>query len=208
MKLQRTANAGILLTLDGVTILLDGVCKAANGYLGTPALLRKALEENPPDVFAYTHTHSDHYDPDFAAAYRQAGGVIVGPGAEASVTVGKVKITCVPARHIGKAGLDTPHVGIVVEGSRCLWFFGDSAPIKWRGRADLPKPDVAVGPYAYAIASGWEITRSLGARDIIILHLPDKNNDPYCLWQSVLDTVKNVPNVCIPDIGETIMIDN
>ena len=199
MKIQRTANAGILLTLDGVTILMDGVCPDANGYLGTPAPLRKELESNLPDIYAYTHIHEDHYDPVFAAKQRQAGGVIIGPDG-GSVTVRGVTVTCVPNRHLGKA--DCAHCGFVVTGSQCLWFFGDSAPVKWRDREDLPKPDVVAGPYAYAIASGWQITQSLGAQKIIILHLPQKDNDPYELWKTVTETVKNTPNVRIPDIGE------
>ena len=190
--------------LDGVTILLDGVCPDANGYSGTPDPLRKELESNLPDIYAYTHIHADHYDPVFAAEQRQAGGVVIGPQ-DSSVAVRGVTVTCVPARHIGKADCD--HVGFVVKGSQCLWFFGDSAPVKWRGREDLPKPDVVAGPYAYAIASGWQITQSLDAKKVIILHLPKKDNDPYELWQAVTQTVKNIPNVCIPAIGESILID-
>lgn len=206
MLIQRTANAGILLTLDGVRILLDGMCPDAHGYPGTPDRLRKAILEAPPDIYAYTHTHEDHYDPAFAAAFRQAGGVIIGPGEGTSVTVRGVTVTAIPNRHIGKADCD--HCGFVITGSQCLWFMGDSAPIKWRGREDFPRADVVIGPYAYAIASGWDITQSLGAKDIIILHLPPKETDPYGLWSAVLDNVKNIPNVHIPDIGETMVIEN
>ena len=205
MIIQRTANAGILLTLDGVTILLDGVCPDANGYPGTPDPLRKELESNLPDIYAYTHIHADHYDPVFAAHYRQAGGVIIGPQGS-SVTVKGVTVTCVPNRHLGKA--DCEHCGFVVKGSQCLWFFGDSSPVKWKNREDLPRPDVVAGPYAYAIASGWQITQSLGAQKVIILHLPPKGNDPYGLWPAVMENVKNIPNVHIPDIGEVVLIDN
>ena len=206
MKLQRTANAGILLELDGVTILLDGMCRDAHGYPGTPDILRKEILENPPDIYAYTHTHEDHYDPDYAAAFRQAGRVIIGPGEGTAVTVKGVTVTAIPNRHIGKADCD--HVGFVITGSQCLWFMGDSAPIKWRGREDLRKPDVVVGPYAYAIASGWDITKSLNPKDVVILHLPPKDTDPYGLWPAVLQNVKNIPNVHIPDIGEVILMDN
>ena len=206
MNIQRTANAGILLTLDGVTILLDGMCPDAHGYPGTPDHLRKSILENPPDIYAYTHIHEDHYDPDYAAILRQAGRVIIGPGERESVTVRGVTVTAIPNRHIGKA--DCEHCGFVITGSQCLWFMGDSAPIKWRGREDLPKPQVVVGPYAYAIASGWDITQSLGAEKILILHLPPKENDPYGLWPMVLETTKKFPNVHIPDIGEELLIEN
>lgn len=204
MKIQRTANAGVLLTLDGVRILLDGMCPDAYGYPGTPDHLRKEIGENLPDIYAYTHTHEDHYDPVFAAKFRQAGGVIIGPGEGTSVTVRGVTVTATPNRHIGKA--DCAHCGFVITGSQCLWFMGDSAPVKWRGREDLPRADVVIGPYAYAIASGWEITKSLNAKEVIILHLPPKENDPYGLWPAVFGNVKNISNVRIPDIGDVLVL--
>ena len=36
MEIRRTANAGVLLKLDGVRILLDGLCDRVEGYLPTP----------------------------------------------------------------------------------------------------------------------------------------------------------------------------
>ena len=43
MELVRTANAGILLKLDGKTILLDGVCREVKPYPATPPKLREQL---------------------------------------------------------------------------------------------------------------------------------------------------------------------
>ena len=80
MQIRRTANAGILLMLDGKTVLLDGVCREEYPYPATPPLARAALSESWPDVIAFTHMHNDHYDPDFAADYKkQTNGVILGP---------------------------------------------------------------------------------------------------------------------------------
>ena len=36
MRVKRTANAGVLLELDGARILLDGVCGEIKPYLPTP----------------------------------------------------------------------------------------------------------------------------------------------------------------------------
>ena len=60
MKILRTANAGVLLTLDGVRILLDGVCGDLPPYLTTPDDIKLELCKNIPDVVAYTHFHTDH----------------------------------------------------------------------------------------------------------------------------------------------------
>ena len=97
-----------------------------------------------------------------------------------------MKITAVPSRHIGKAGTTEEHVSFVIEGSQCLWFMGDSAPLQWRGREDIPKPDILLITYAYALtASAWEFTRSLGAKKILLLHMPNRENDPAGLWNGV-----------------------
>ena len=86
MELRRTANAGFLLTLDGVTIAMDGVCLAASPYQATPPAELARLSAAPPDLLAYTHCHADHFDPDFAATFC---GPILGPEQVAQALPGK-----------------------------------------------------------------------------------------------------------------------
>ena len=43
MELRRTANAGVLLKLDDVEILLDGVCQEVKPYLATPPAEKEKL---------------------------------------------------------------------------------------------------------------------------------------------------------------------
>ncbi len=199
MKIRRTANAGILLELDGITILMDGVCREVKPYPATPPQEREALQQRFPDVIAFTHAHKDHYDPTFAAAYqKQTGGVILGPtslpGSKATMedTVVKgVYILPVPSRHIGLGGKDVEHASFVVQGSRSVWFLGDAAPMQWRGK-DLPKPDVLVVPYAYAnTPSGWALTKSLGAEHVVLLHMPKREEDTIGLWDAVNAVLEN-----------------
>ena len=71
MEIIRTANAGILLRLDGKAVLLDGVCGEVKPYLATPEHLRKRVLEEKPDAVAFTHSHIDHCDPLFVSAYLQ-----------------------------------------------------------------------------------------------------------------------------------------
>ena len=193
MIIKRTANAGILLELDGVTILMDGVCREVKPYPATPPEEREALLQRFPDVIAFTHAHKDHYDPTYAALYeKQTGGVVLGPetlpGCTATMedtVVNGVYILPVVSRHIGLAGKDVDHASFIVQGSRCVWFLGDAAPMQWRNQT-LPKPDVLVVPYAYAnTPSGWAATKALGADHVVLLHMPKREEDTIGLWDAV-----------------------
>lgn len=214
MEIRRTANAGVLLALDGITILMDGVCREVKPYPATPPEEKQMLTARYPDVIAFTHSHKDHYDPGFAAAYqRQTNGVILGPSdlpgcktSQQMLTAGGVTVTPVESRHIGAAGKTVKHMSFVVQGSACLWFLGDATPFQWKDRTDLPKPDVLIVPYAYAVtATGWEIAKSLGAEKIILLHMPRREEDTIGLWEAVEATVPK-GSIHIPDIGQTITI--
>lgn len=211
MQLRRTANAGILLSLDGVNILLDGVCREVKPYPATPLAVKEELLANMPDAAAFTHIHKDHYDPAYATAFAQAGGVIFGPeschGTMEPGTAGPVKITPVPSRHIGLAGKTVEHASFILEGSRCVWFLGDAAPTQWRGREDLPKPDVLIVPYAYATTpSAWAFTQSLGAKPVVMLHLPQRELDDIGLWNAIEATVGENSGMLFPAVNETITI--
>jgi len=194
MKITRTANAGILLELDGVTILMDGVCREVKPYPVTPPRERERLMQHWPDIVAFTHAHKDHYDPDYAAQYQaQTGGVILGPedlprcvSSMKPEQVGAVTVTPISSRHIGAAGKTISHASFIVKGSKCLWFLGDSSPLLWKDRQDLPKPDVLAVPYAYATTeTGLRIAQSLGAEHMILLHMPQREEDTLGLWQAV-----------------------
>ena len=209
MQIRRTANAGVLLKLDGVEILLDGVCREVKPYSATPPEEIIRLEANLPQVVAFTHNHKDHYDPVFAAKYqKQTDGIVLTADTNPSpICVNNVKITPVPSRHLGAAGKTTSHVSYVVEGSKCVWFMGDAAPLQWRNRGDLPKPDVIIAPYAYAnTPASWQLTKSIGAQFIILLHLPERKLDDAGLYDSVMQITCNSKQLVILDMGEDIII--
>ena len=119
--------------------------------------------------------------------------------------IGAVKVTPVPSRHIGKFE-DVEHVSYIIEGSRCVWFMGDASPLQWKERTDLPKPDVLVAPFAYATCGGWDITCKLGPKALVLLHLPQRDNDPHRLWAQVEAAVgkNNGPAVYVPDLEQRI----
>lgn len=215
MEIRRTANAGVLLKLDGVSILLDGVSQAVEPYLATPPDIRNSLLASSPDVLVFTHSHNDHYDPDFAEAYSAiADGVIIGPSdlgvdsnMTANVNIGPVSITSISSRHIGKYG-DVEHFSYIISGTRCVWFLGDASPLQWRQDGRYPKPDVVIAPFAYAAtAVAWERTKQMGANAVVLVHMPARNNDPFMLWNSVESVVANESqvDVFIPQLGETVI---
>ena len=213
MQLKRTANAGVLLELDGVKLLLDGVCGLVEPYLPTPEREKATLLQDPPDCVAFTHGHIDHCDVSFIPAYlEKAAGPVMGPAdipycKAGERMVGNVKITPVESRHIGKTD-GAMHQSYVIEGSQCVWFMGDAAPTLWRRREDLPRPDVIIGPYAYATGNAWQLCKDLGAKAVVLLHLPERCNDPYGLWDAVAQTVGEdiKPRLLIPEIGQQIFL--
>ena len=205
MELLRTANAGILLKIDGTSILLDGVCRPYANYLGTPDGLREQLLQNPPDALAYTHRHPDHCDEEFADTFhKNTHRPILWAEEPCPIRVGNLEITPAPTHHSGKVKID--HVSYVIQGSRCLWFLGDASPLNRLSEA-LPRPDVLICTFAYACTpTVWKRTKALGAKKIILLHLPDRAEDPHRLWEAVEQTTAGDPVLYIPSIGEKIIL--
>ncbi len=212
MEIQRTANAGVLLKMDGVSILLDGLADSVEGYIPTPETIATQLLVNPPDLLAFTHGHADHCSEALLLPYRKQNlRPILGPESLylGAVRVGAVTITPVASRHLGKVEPGLQHVSYIVQGSRCLWFTGDASPMQWKNRMDLPKPDILIAPYAYAnTKSAWELSCQL-AEKLVLLHLPERSCDPYGLWASVENVVAGERDgkLWIPEVGRNMQIE-
>ncbi len=206
MKIIRTSNAGILLELDNVKVLLDGVCGEVFPYIKTPSHIKTSLTENFPDIVAFTHLHNDHFDSDYAEAYKTKTHrpVFYGSVDTNTAEYKNIRLLSVPTRHIGKT--DIAHSSFCVCGSKTVWFMGDASPVCLEVMRDCPQPDVLVVPYAYALTqSAWQKTKSIGAKYIVLVHLPDKQNDSIGLWQSVLDVTKGDICLYIPQIEKTLI---
>lgn len=216
-KFTRTANAGGLLELDGRRILLDGVCGAVGPYLPTPPAALDQLIGQAADLAAFTHAHPDHLDPPALeeCLYAWGGVPVLGTGEVAEalspwpvtvgepVTVGAVRVTPVLSRHIGAAFRKMEHCSLLVEGSlRCL-FLGDAAPTQW---TDWSRElDVLFAPFAYAAAeASWHVVERLAPKRLVLLHMPDRDNDPEGLWRAVEETLARHPGIpaVVPGMGE------
>lgn len=213
MEIVRTANAGVLLGLDGKRFLLDGVCCEAAPYLATPSAIREALLRDAPDAVAFTHSHRDHYDGLFVSDYLQnSAGPILGPAdipysSREPLRLGEVTVTPVESRHIGKTDC-TQHLSFVLQGSRCVWFLGDASVLHWQKLPALPDPDVVIAPYGFLLGRGWEYCKGLKPDAVVVLHLPEKANDPYGLWEALEKTLDEAPGpkVLIPAMGEWVTV--
>ena len=213
MEIKRTANAGVLLTLDGKRILLDGVCGSVAPYMETPEAIRQQLLQTPPDALAFTHAHEDHYDALFVSQYvQETAGPVLGPAeipyaAAQPLLMEGVSVQPVETQHLGK-GQSVSHCSFVIRGSRCVWFAGDASPESLQSRQILPPPDILVAPYSYAIGHGWQVTKSLAPRILLLLHLPERHRDIHGLWSAVEQTVGNDRSVqvLIPAMGEKIQL--
>lgn len=212
MKLWRTANAGALLEIDGITVLLDGVCRERSPYFGTPDPIREQLYAAPADITAFTHGHLDHFDRGYARSlYTKTLRPILGPECllkegitQEAVTLGGVTVQPIATRHLGKAGLDTPHVSFLIRGSQTVLFTGDATPLFLRKQEPV---DVLIAPYAYAITPNvWELVGQR-TKHLVLVHMPPKTNDPLELWPQVEKTVQTPgPKLWIPEMGEKLTV--
>ncbi len=206
MEIKRTANAGVLLKLDGVNILIDGVCGPFKPYLETPEDIKIALTENFPDAYLVTHKHPDHYDLGYLTEYaNKTFRSHLGAEGILSQRIKNVSITAVPTRHIGKN--DGLHYSFVIEGSKTVWFMGDASPNEIVKLESFTKPDILIIPYAYVITpAALKITRQIGAKLNVLLHLPDREMDEYNLWGAVEGADLNKTLFKIPEISENLII--
>ena len=207
VTLTRTANAGVLLELDGKSILLDGVCQTLPPYQGTPTEIKNFLLENTPDVVAFTHEHLDHYDASYVKLYKEKTlRSVYGPESLNFYEVGNgVKMFLVPTRHIGKT--DVEHVSYVIKGSSTIYFMGDATPLALKKMQEYATPDVLIVPFAFTITkSAWRATKEMGAKRVILLHMPSKEDDREGLYNMLNDTVGEDSLLTILNIGEKITL--
>ena len=216
MEIRRTANAGVLLTLDDVKILLDGVSREVKPYPATPPDIAKELISCPPDVALFTHNHEDHFEPDYCGkierpvyATQQTANEL--PGIiqmEKVAVIGKVRVNAVPTRHMGHYGKTTEHQSYVVEGSQVVWFLGDASPTELRKLASFPKPDVLLIPYPYiSTPAALKMVEEYLPCKIVLLHMPLQTDDPEGIWQGASAGIEHLKTyLYVPQMGETLKL--
>ena len=207
MEIKRTANAGVLLGLDGVSILLDGICGEIKPYIKTPYAIAEELYNNLPNIVAFTHTHTDHFDKEFCSYFEEKKGQkAVWPRGDRVKSFGGVTVSSVPSRHIGR--FEISHFSFIITGSKTAWFMGDASPVILKSMNDFQRPDILFVPFSYfSTESAVRLTKNVGAKHIVLLHMPKRENEGVAIWQTVEGFIKNEPNVIVLDIGETLILD-
>lgn len=202
MKITRCANAGIILEIDNISILLDGVCQKLDPYYETPQCVKDDILKNIPDLVAFTHKHPDHYDEEFENAIKDKT-ILLTPDNARQIKVCGVEVKPIETRHIGVYKIE--HTSFVIKGSRCVWFLGDASPLGIKKMEDAP--DVICAPFAYANTEfSFNGLKKYGAKQIIILHMPIEEKDTLNTMQTVKEVVKDDSSVCILQMGQTIEI--
>lgn len=201
MIIKRTANAGVLIKTENISILLDGVCEELLPYEETPYDIKEELKLAPPHIIAFSHRHKDHYSREFV---KKVNIPVITPESEKK-DFSEYGFYSVETRHIGKN--DVEHQSFVFEGEKCVWFMGDASPVFLEKMKEFKKPDVLIVPYAYAITkSAWDRTLGLGAEKIILLHMPKREMDEMKLWKMVESVTEESENLIIPKLKEEIVL--
>ncbi len=208
MNIRQTSNSGFLLSLDNTNILLDGVGERIAPYFETPAYIKEELLNTPLDALVFTHYHGDHFDKSFAETYknREFGSVFCGPELSTAFKVKNLEIVPIKTRHIGKFVIE--HSSYLIKGSKTILFLGDASPNEFKNRKDLPKIDLVIAPFAFALTtSAISITNSLGAKNVVITHLPEQTLDEFNIRESVAKAVEQNGNWTSSEIGQSITIE-
>ena len=207
MEIKRTANAGVLLSFDNVSILLDGICGEVPPYSATPEHIKAEIYNRLPDVCAFTHTHTDHYDKDFSSFFeKKTGKKVISPENKCKIRVGDVEVESLDSRHIGKT--DVEHISFIIKGSKTIWFMGDASPLTLKSMSEYPKPYILLVPFAYLnSASSLKLTKSVGARHIILLHLPEDRYDQNKIFENLEEFIINEQNIHTINLGATLNLD-
>lgn len=191
--------------MDGISILLDGVCSKVEPYEVTPKAILDDLTNNYPDAVGFTHRHPDHFLSSYVCDYENNTERKVFVAADVSVTVGTVQLRTIPTRHLGRVEEGLLHRSFLIEGSKRVLFTGDASPASLRNVS----ADIVIAPFAYANTSaGLKAVVNTGAKDLVLLHMPECDPDPYGIWESVRAAIsgQNEIQVHIPKMGECIII--
>jgi L-ascorbate metabolism protein UlaG (beta-lactamase superfamily) len=176
LALEFIGHSTVLVELDGIRILTDPVTRSRVGPLRRMAAVPDRGRLHGIDVVLLSHLHWDHLDvPSLRDLGRHvplvvsagAGPWLRGAGFEDvrevsvgdTVEVGGVRVRVVPAVHSGyrpPLGPTAPALGFVIEGSRSIYFAGDTD--LFAGMSELGGPvDVALLP-----VWGWGPTLGRG----------------------------------------------
>ncbi len=163
-----SGHSSTVIELDGVRIVTDPVYRRRVAHLRRQVAHQPramAATEQEPDAILVSHRHFDHLDLPTLRGFGRDVRIVTGPGSGrtlarkgfrrveelpvgASVAVGPVTVTAVPAEHDGNRhpfDRGGEAVGFLVEGSHRIYFAGDTDLYERMG-TDLLDVDLALMP--------------------------------------------------------------
>jgi L-ascorbate metabolism protein UlaG (beta-lactamase superfamily) len=176
LALEFIGHSTVLVELDGVRILTDPVTRSRVGPLRRVEAVPHRDRLRDIDLVLLSHLHWDHLDVPSLRDLGRHVPLVVSTGAGAwlraagfgavrevavgdTVDVGGIRVRVVPAVHSGYRppfGPTAPALGFVIDGSRSVYFAGDTD--LFAGMGDLGGPvDVALVP-----VWGWGPTLGRG----------------------------------------------
>ncbi|HMA47078.1 MAG TPA: MBL fold metallo-hydrolase, partial [Frankiaceae bacterium] len=146
LSIEFLGHSTLLVALDTVRFLTDPVLRARIGPLRRSAAMPAPAAPADVDAVLISHLHRDHLDlpslrrlgrdhrilvPRGAGAWLRARGFteVEELGVGERTSVGGVGVRAIHARHSGfrpPAGPDAPAIGYLVDGTRSVYFAGDT----------------------------------------------------------------------------------
>ncbi len=196
MHIELLCNAGLALTHDGQTLLVDVPNQTVIPFYGVPDEIREnILNRTPPyDTvcgLCYTHTHTDHCDTAFLAQYHHCWPKVpiyyptagVGQG---SVTVGTFTIEYSEIPHAPMDEAIPPHTALFVRaGGKSVYIAADAVLDTALHRAFL-KDRKANAAFWNSMYLSRPETRQLLERSAAhnyVYHMPPDRTDSFGIWR-------------------------
>ncbi|MDR1701679.1 MAG: MBL fold metallo-hydrolase [Sporomusaceae bacterium] len=216
------ANAGVFIEIGQEKILIDALCRAeGTPYRATPPHLAEAIiGGNAPfdrlSAVLFSHRHSDHYCPQLAASFARqhpATPVVVPaetgaaanifapdlpPGRHARLTLPGITIEIISTVHDGGAYQETRNYAYRLSAQGItLLHLGDTGPSENNLNILRRFGETAFllvnFPFITLPSARKRWTGALGAKHLLILHLPSQESDKQNWRTAAAKAAANLP---------------
>lgn len=194
-KITLTANAGVIIKLEDMCILIDALhCEPTERFSTlSPEQVEtvfKLLHSSPPDVMLVTHSHPDHYSrllTERAKTEFPKMEIILPWRSECptrSAVIGNTDISWLPLEHMPLSIVeDRTNYGFCIRCGESLIFTPGDADLHSPAVAESVagmKPSLALLPFPWlTLPSAKNVYDSLAPEKTLLLHLPFDDSDRY-----------------------------
>ena len=195
-KVTLTANAGVIVNLDGTSILIDALHNTFAAEFSSLSEERSnqvltLCDLTPPTAILISHAHPDHYSASLIdeATLRYPDACVIFPerdfsGKTSMWKLGNITVTSVPLLH--RRAPEYPPADnfsfIIRHDNKTLFFPGDAEPTsdEMKVLVSTFHPDVAFLPFIWAtLPSCRNVLAALNPKNAVLLHLPFPELDTF-----------------------------